>query len=149
MTSASFEIESGAALLASAISASRSIMYCSSGAMFGYGVLPSPTPACHAVVRTTASTKLPKAIALKDLRVIDFASQSAWYLRFRPSAVLFNASNRGPILTSRSSPAMLLQNRRSAIGSLLCGRVDDHHRAALPNMARVKFLIADVVRLFP
>ena len=44
---------------------------------------------------------------------------------------------------------MLLQNRRSPIRSLLRGRVNNHHRAALFHMARVKFLLADVVRLLP
>jgi len=50
MTSASREMDSGAALRASAISASRSsIRYWSTGAMFGYGVLAPCAMACYAV----------------------------------------------------------------------------------------------------
>ena len=44
---------------------------------------------------------------------------------------------------------MLLQNCRSAIRSLLRSSANNHNRAALPNMARVKFLLANVVWLFP
>src|SRR6266567_3929035 len=58
MTSASREMESGAALRASVISASRSIRYWSSGAMLGYGVLGSWACVCHDAPSKTTSAKV-------------------------------------------------------------------------------------------
>src|SRR5450631_1945303 len=74
--SASREIASGAALRARAISAFRSVIrYWSSGAMLGYGVLASCACACHTVLSTSSSAKLPSAIVLTIFRSIDFPSQ--------------------------------------------------------------------------
>src|SRR5579862_2679200 len=57
MTSASREMDSGAALRASAISASRSaIRYCSRGAMLGYFAFASWAVACHAVANMIPRT---------------------------------------------------------------------------------------------
>src|SRR5277367_3762177 len=64
ITSASPEMDGGAALSAIAISALRSIMYCSTGAIFGYGVFASCAHAWHAAATTTTNAKLPKAISL-------------------------------------------------------------------------------------
>src|SRR5258708_2511392 len=58
MTSASREMDSGAALRASVISACRSIRYRSSGAMLGYGVLASCACPWHAAASITTNAKL-------------------------------------------------------------------------------------------
>src|SRR5271154_176266 len=73
MTSASWEMESGAALRARAISASRVIMYCSSGAMVGYGVFLSWACAGRAALKRTAKTISGDAIVLKIFRFIVFS----------------------------------------------------------------------------
>src|SRR5580692_7314607 len=72
MISASPEMDSGAALRASTISASRSIRYCSSGAIFGYGAFASCACACHAAAITTTSVKLLNAILPRVFGFIDF-----------------------------------------------------------------------------
>ncbi len=71
MTSASREMDSGAALFASAISAFRSIRYWSNGAILGYGVWASC--ACRAATTMTTSAKLLNAIVLRIFRCIDFS----------------------------------------------------------------------------
>ena len=58
MTEASFDIEAGAAVRAMAISASRSIRYCSIGAIVGYGVLASCAWICPVPFSTATSTRL-------------------------------------------------------------------------------------------
>src|SRR5271154_2189775 len=66
ITSASAEMDGGAALSANAISALRSIMYCSTGAIFGYGVVfASSAFACQTAPATTTSTQLLNAMALR------------------------------------------------------------------------------------
>src|ERR1700686_3683072 len=85
MTSASREIASGAALRAMAISALRSaIRYWSSGAMLGYCALASFACACHAVLSTTTSAKLPSAIVLTVFRFIDFPLRYGLKYAFKP-----------------------------------------------------------------
>src|SRR6202030_196747 len=71
-TSASRDMDSGAALRARAISAFRSIKYWSSGAMLGYGALVSCARVCHGALTTTTSTKVSNAIVLIFL-FIDFS----------------------------------------------------------------------------
>src|ERR1700731_4225415 len=59
MTSASREMDSGAALRASAISPFRSsVRYWSRGAMLGYFAFPSWAVACHAVANISAMAML-------------------------------------------------------------------------------------------
>src|SRR5487761_2255479 len=76
MTSASRDIDAGAAVRASAISASRSIRYCAIGAMLGYGDLASCAfVSCawigHAAPNTATNIRIPPPIALPVLRSID------------------------------------------------------------------------------
>src|SRR5271169_636552 len=76
---------SGAALRARVISALRSaIRYWSSGAMLEYGALASCASACHAVLSTTTSTKLPRVIVLTILRFIDFPLRYGLKYAFKP-----------------------------------------------------------------
>src|SRR5258708_11955914 len=74
--SASRDIDGGAAVRASAISASRSIRYCAIGAMLGYGDLVSCAfVSCawigHAAPNTTTNTTFPHPIALPVFLSID------------------------------------------------------------------------------
>ena len=76
MTSASRDIDAGAALRASAISASRFIRYCAIGAMLGYGELLSCAGACcawigHAAPNRATSKTGPRPIFWPVLRSID------------------------------------------------------------------------------
>src|ERR1700740_1307862 len=68
-------MDSGSPLLAKAISMSRSIMYCSTGAMFGYGALAACARVCHAVPSAQKNTKPLSAIALKVFLFIPFSQQ--------------------------------------------------------------------------
>src|ERR1700675_1621689 len=70
-TSASRDMDSGAALRAMAISAFRSpTRYWSSGAMLGYGVLGSCACDCHVPHSKIASTTVPNAIVGTIFRCI-------------------------------------------------------------------------------
>jgi hypothetical protein len=85
-TSASPEIDSGAALRASAISASRlAIMYCSTGAMLGYEVLALCADTGHAALNTRANTtvaaKPGDATFIASTRFIGFSSGSGLMLQ--------------------------------------------------------------------
>jgi hypothetical protein len=60
---------------------------------------------------------------------------------------LFDAAHNRCILASRSSCAVLLQNRGGAMGGWFCCDSHDHDRATLFDMTCVKFLLADVIRL--
>src|ERR1700733_3035529 len=140
-------MESGAALLATAIWRSRSIMYCSTGPMFGSGVLVSCALACHAVPSSAVSAKPVNATARNDFRVIDFSSAWVSLQRIFASAILLNPVNRRPILASRSPCPVLLQDSRSTIRGLLGSRSNDYHRSALFHVTCIKFLLADVIRL--
>src|SRR6516165_10130676 len=86
MTSAPSEMELGAALRASAISAVRSIRYCSIGAMVGYGIVASRAIAWYAVPSTTSSAKLLIAIAPTFFFRIVFLLRMGLFLSGRPSA---------------------------------------------------------------
>src|SRR5580704_11910798 len=97
-TSASPEIDSGAALRANAISASRlAIMYCATGAMLGYEVLAFCAHTSRAVLniktKTTADTKAGEVTSTFNSRfdIIDFSSD-AGPCRRDPSTVV------GPVL---------------------------------------------------
>src|SRR6516225_837372 len=72
MTEASCEMASGAALRARAISASRSIKYCSTGAMVGYGCLASCPGAGLGIPRAAAKTNALSKILRTWFRVITF-----------------------------------------------------------------------------
>src|SRR5579864_9471131 len=80
MTSASCEMDSSAALRANAISAFRSIMYCSGGAMLGYGDLASCACALHAALNATTNVKLLTANILRAVGLIDFSLIQAFCL---------------------------------------------------------------------
>src|SRR5580692_11051289 len=65
-------MDSGAALRARAISASRSaIKYCSRGAMFGYCAFASAAGACDQAPITITTAKVPHPIVLNICRFID------------------------------------------------------------------------------
>src|ERR1035441_7974831 len=83
MTSASCEMDSGAALLASAISAFRSIRYWSSGAMLGYGALASCACACLTAASMATRASLVSAIVLQVFRFIDFSGDTVILLVVR------------------------------------------------------------------
>ena len=74
MTSASREMDSGAALRAKAISAVRSIRYWSSEAIVGYGVLVSCAWARKAALTTTTSSKLVNALVASGGGDLDYAA---------------------------------------------------------------------------
>jgi hypothetical protein len=81
-TSASPEIDSGAALRANAISASRlAIMYCATGAILGYEVLAFCADTSRAVLNmktiTTAAVKPGDVTLTSRARFIDFSSATA------------------------------------------------------------------------
>src|ERR1039458_2955075 len=82
MTSASCEMDSGAALRARAISAFRSIRYWSSGAILGYGVLASCAWACHTKPSKTTSPKLLNATILTAFCCIDSSGESGLFWGF-------------------------------------------------------------------
>src|ERR1700733_12645851 len=68
--------------------------------------------------------------------------------KFHPAMGLVDAADGGAILLPRSTGAVIAQYRNCAIGRLLCGGADNYYRAALFDVIGVKFLIADIVRLF-
>ncbi len=73
ITSASFEMESGAALRAKAISASRSIMYCSTGAIFGYGSFAACARNCAAPLSATTAANVKNTTTLRVFLFIGFS----------------------------------------------------------------------------
>ena len=62
--------------------------------------------------------------------------------------MLFNPTNSGAILVSRSSGTVVMQDCGGAISGLFRGCVYNYYRAALLYMISVKFLFADIVWLF-
>jgi hypothetical protein len=95
MTSASREMDSGAALRASAISASRSsIRYWSTGAMFGYGVLVSCGCAFHAAPSTTTNAKLRTTNVVGPFRLIDFSQDLDFVIQNLVRSILGLFDNR-------------------------------------------------------
>src|SRR5580692_12336385 len=78
-------MDSGAALRARAISASRSaIKYCSRGAMFGYCAFASAAGACDQAPITITTAKVPHPIVLNICRFIDSRFIDSRFIDFPP-----------------------------------------------------------------